>query len=170
MTIQETNNFLKRIKQHYQDFIIDNTKLDEWYKELKDYDYFEVNQKLEEHLRSEQYGRQIPKVAFLTKYLTKLSEKNKNQANSIRVRCNVCGKCMALDEYDKHIERCNSVEYLNQQSLRLYDKEIDKDKYRNLDDETFNKIYDKVLNKILEISMDEREKEMISNYFLGSGY
>lgn len=167
MTIQETNYFLKRIKQHYQEFIIDNTKIDEWYKELKDYDYQEVNNKLEEHLRNEQYGHQIPKVAFLTKYLTKISDKSKNNANNIRVRCHLCGKGMALNEYDKHIARCNSVEYLNLQSQRLYDKEIDKDKYRNMDDETFDKIYDKVLNKILEITNDSEEKQNIMNYFLG---
>ena len=77
MTIKETNDFMERIKQHYQEFVIDDYKIEEWYKELKDYDYQEVNAKLEEHLRNEQYGTSIPKVYFLTKYLTKEKDKNK---------------------------------------------------------------------------------------------
>ena len=169
MTIQETNLFLKRIKQHYQDFIIDNSKVDEWYRELKDYDYVEVNNKLDDHLRNEQYGHQIPKVAFLTKYLTKISEKSKNNANNIRVRCHLCGAGMPLTEYGKHIERCNSVEYLNQQCLRLKDREIDKEKYRSMDYKSFNSIYDKVLEEILKITTDEEERTNITNYFLGTG-
>ena len=64
MSIEETKNFMIRIKQHYQEFVMDNIKLNEWYSELKDYDYFEVNNKFEEHLRNEQYGNQIPKIGF----------------------------------------------------------------------------------------------------------
>ena len=59
MTIQETKQFMTRIKQHYQEFVIDNYKIDEWYKELKSYDYDEVNKKLDEHLRNEQYGQYL---------------------------------------------------------------------------------------------------------------
>lgn len=169
MTIQETKLFMERIKQHYQEFVIDNYKITEWYKELKDYDYNEVNVKLDDHLRNEQFGNQIPKVYFLTKYLTKLSEKGQYDASKIKVRCHLCNAILSFEEYDKHIARCNSVEYLNQQSLRFYDKEIDKAKYRNMEDKDFNGIYDKVLYKILEISENEKEKEMISNYFVGRG-
>lgn len=168
MTIQETKEFMSRIKQHYQEFIIDNYKIDEWYKELKNYDYDEVNKKLDEHLRNEQYGHQMPKVYFLTKYLTKISEKSQYDASKITLKCSLCGKVVTYNDFDKHIERCNSVEYLNLQSQRLYNKEIDKEKYRNMEDNVFNSIYDKLLNKILEITNDNTEKERITNYFLRS--
>ena len=167
MTLTETRNFMERIKLHYQEFMIDNAKVEEWHRELKDYNTYEVNDKFEEHLRNEQYGHQIPKVAFLTKYLIKISEKSKYNPSNLILRCGICGKSVPYNDYDKHITRCNSVEYLNLQSQRLYDKEIDKDKYRNMDDETFDKIYDKVLNKILEITNDSEEKQNIMNYFLG---
>lgn len=167
MTLTETRNFMERIKLHYQEFMIDNAKVEEWHRELKDYNTYEVNDKFEEHLRNEQYGNQIPKIGFLTKYLIKESEKPLNNANVIRVKCSQCGKGIALTEFDKHMERCNSVEYLNLQSQRLFDREIDKEKYRQMDDETFNKIYDKVANEILKISTDEEEKQRIMNYLLG---
>ena len=168
MTVQETNDFLKRIKQHYQDFIIDNSKLDEWYKELKDYSLEDVNKKLDEHLRNEYYGNQIPKVFFLTKHLTK--EKDKGKIDELLVRCTLCGKVIKYVNFDSHMDRCNSVDYLNIQSKRLFGKEIDKDKYRNMPDEDFDKVYNRVLEKILEISKDKDEIERISNYMIGNNY
>lgn len=168
MTLTETKNFMERIKFYYQEFVIDNLKVEEWHRQLKDYNNQEVNEKFEEHLRNENYCSQIPRIGFLIKYLIKEKDKATNNANTIRVRCNLCGKGMALTEYDKHMERCNSVEYLNEQCLRLNDKEIDKKKYRTMDDETFKNIYDKVANKVLEISEDEEEKQRIMNYLLGT--
>lgn len=165
MTRNETKDFMERIKLHYQDFIVDDKKAEEWHKELKDYDYAEVNEKFEQHLRNEQYGHTIPKVAFLTKYLTKLSEKNKNEANNIMVKCNVCGASITLADFEKHTDRCNSVEYLNTQSIRLYQKELDKDYYRQMDDEKFDRIYDNVLKKILEVTNNSIEKYVITKYF-----
>lgn len=169
MTKVDVMNFMNRIKQHYQEFIIDDGKCEEWYKELKDYNTHEVNDKFEEHLKSEQYGNQIPKIGFLTKYLVKEKEKPLNNANTIRVVCNQCRKAISLTEFDKHMERCNSVEYLSQQSQRLYGKEFDKEKLRNMSDEEFDKIYNKVSNDILKVSEDEEEKQRIMNYFLGVG-
>ena len=170
MTIQETNSFLKRIKQHYQDFIIDSTKVEEWYKVLKDYSYEDVNKKLEEHLRSENFGNQIPKVYFLTKYLTKEKDKIKSKADSLLVRCSLCGKVIKYSEYQNHIDRCNSVEYLNLQSKKMFGKEINKDKYREMDDEQFDSIYNRVLEKILQTSNDKEEIERINNYMIGNNY
>ena len=167
MTLTETKNFMERIKFYYQEFVIDNLKVEEWHRQLKDYNNQEINDKFEEHLNNEQYCNLIPRIGFLTKYLIKEKDKIANKSNSIRVKCNLCGKGMFLNEYDKHIERCNSVEYLNLQSLRFTDKELDKEKYRQMSDEEFNKVYDKVLNKILETTTDEEEKQNIMNYFLG---
>lgn len=168
MTRIQVKDFMERIKLHYQEFVIDEKRVEEWYKMLKDYDEIEVNEKLNEHLDNEQYGHLIPKVAFLVKYLTKISDKQKYNTENIKVKCNLCGATTSYSAFEKHLTRCNSVEYLNQQSLRLYEKEIDKEKYRNLDEETFNKIYDKVLMKILEITDNKVEKYMISQYFYGS--
>ena len=170
MTLTETRNFMERIKLHYQEFLIDNAKVEEWHKELKEYNAHEVNEKFEEHLRNEQYGHQIPKVGFLTKYLTKEKDKFKYDTSKIVLRCSQCGKSIPYSNFDKHMERCNSVEYLNEQCLRLNDKEIDKEKYRTMDDETFDAIYKKVANKILEVSEYEEEKQRIMNYLLGVSY
>lgn len=168
MTVQETNDFLKRIKQHYQDFIIDNSKLDEWYKELKDYSLKDVNKKLDEHLRNEYYGNQIPKVFFLTKHLVK--EKDKDKTDNLLVRCSLCGKVIKYLNFQNHMDRCNSVEFINLQSKKLFSKEIDKQRYREMPDEDFDKIYNKLLERILQTSDDKEEIKRINNYMIGNNY
>lgn len=166
MTIKETNDLLKRIKQHYQDFIVDDYKIEEWHKELKEYSYADVNKKLEEHLRSENYGSQIPKVHFLTKHLTK--EKDKGKVEELIVRCSICGKIIKYKDFQEHMDRCNSVEYINLQSKKLFGKEIDKDRYRTMGNEEFDKIYNKLLEKILQTSKNKDEIERIENYMIGN--
>ena len=71
MERKQVVDLLKRIKYNYNEFIVDDYTITEWYKELKDYELEDVMDKLDQHFRSEQYGKQPPKVYFLTKYLTK---------------------------------------------------------------------------------------------------
>lgn len=168
MTVEETTKFMKRIKQHYQDFVIDNYKIEEWYKELKNYAYDDVNNKLEEHLKSQQFGNQIPKVYFLTKHLTK--EKDKGKVEELIVRCSICGKIIKYKDFQEHMDRCNSVEFINLQSKKLFSKEIDKQRYREMPDEDFDKIYNKLLEKILQTSKNKKEIERIENYMIGNNY
>ena len=170
MTVEETTKFMKRIKQHYQDFVIDNYKIEEWYKELKNYTYDDVNKKLEEHLKSQQFGNQIPKVYFLTRYLTPEKEKIKNKASNLWVRCSLCGKVIKYLDFQTHMDRCNSVEFINLQSKKLFSKEIDKQRYREMPDEDFDKIYNKLLERILQTSKNKDEIERIENYMIGNNY
>lgn len=165
MELKDVKVILNRVKVNYPTFTNDAYTQSEWYKELKDYSLDDVMNKLEQHFRSETYGNQIPKVYFLTKYLTKEKDKTKNDINNIKVRCSICGDSVYLTEYDNHYDRCSSVEYLNLQSQRLFDKEIDKEKYKNMDNDDFNKIYDNVLMRVSKISTDNDELTRIKNYF-----
>ena len=38
VTKEQTKNLFRRIKSHYQEFAVDDFKVEEWYKELKEYD------------------------------------------------------------------------------------------------------------------------------------
>lgn len=163
MELKDVKTILTRIKVNYPNFVNDDYTRSEWYRELKDYSLDDVMEKLEQHFRSEQYGNQIPKVYFLTKYLTK--EKEKNIKQDIMVRCQLCGKGVDFDEYDKHYNRCSSIDYLNRQSIKYFDKEIDKEKFYLIDDDTFQEKYDKVLNYVLNHTENEDEIKYISKYF-----
>lgn len=166
MTVKETKELMERIKNHYQEFIIDNYKIQEWHKELQEYSYADVNKKLEEHLRSENYGSQIPKVYFLTKHLTK--EKDKGKVEELIVICSICGKIIKYKNFQEHMDRCNSVEFINLKSKKIFGKEIDKQRYRDMQQEEFDKIYNKLLEKILETSKNSDEIQRIENYMIGN--
>lgn len=160
MTIMEAKDFMKRVKSHYQDFIIDDFKIKEWYSELKKYDYEDVNKKFEEHLRSENYGESIPKLYFLTKYLTKTEDKGK--VKNYVVYCQLCEKQIDLRDYDKHYSRCSAINYIENYMEKFFNKKVkNKDELFLMSDEKFNSMYDKFLNKIVGKKISRVETEII---------
>ena len=147
MEKKQVIEFMDRIKSHYQEFIIDDFKIKEWYDELKDYLYEDVSAKLDEHLRSEQYGNYIPKVYFLTKYLTK--EKDKGIKNECTIACSICGKHILNTEMEEHYDRCISIQYLIKNSEKYFNKKLNREKLEQADDETFKKYYWKFCKELL---------------------
>ena len=165
MEKKQVINFMQRIKSHYQEFIIDDFKIDEWYKELKDYSEEDVNKKLDNHLNSEEYGNQIPKVYFLTKYLTKEQDKNNELVGS--QQCNVCHKFIDIKEFETHFDRCSSVDYLNRRSIDYFKKPIDKEKYMNMEQRLFDEKYNKMCYYIFEHTQNAQEKYCLEHYLMG---
>lgn len=152
MEKKQTIEFMNRIKSHYQEFIIDDFKMKEWHDELKDYSFEDVNKKLDEHLRNEQYGNSIPKVYFLTKYLTK--EKDKLTTHKYKISCSICGKPVGSDEIDKHYDRCRSIDYLMRNSERYFNKKLNREKLELANEETFRNYYWDFCKKLLPMVND----------------
>lgn len=163
MERKEVQSLMRRIKTNYNEFVIDDYSVSEWYKELKDYDLKDVMEKLEQHFRSETYGSQAPKVYFLTKYLTKTQDKNKK--NEYLVRCEICGAVISLNDYDKHRRRCQQLEYLEKKSKELLGKDFNKEKAKVLSEETFNKLYDSLVDKFYDKETG-KEKDYLRNEIL----
>lgn len=164
MNKAEVRNLLKKIQSNYPSFLMSEDKLEEWHKELKDYDCEDVLNRVDEHFRSEKYGRQEPRVYFLTKGLVKT--KNKAKRKGIKIRCNICGEVVLLNDFDKHFDRCSSVKYLNDQNLKYFGKEIDREKYMQMDDNEFSYKYNKFCEYVLENTKSLKEREALENYFL----
>lgn len=163
MTREESKNLMKRIKEHYQEFIVDEGKIDEWHNFLKDYSYHDVSKKLDEHLSSQDFGQYIPKVTFLTKYLTK--EKDKGKIENHDILCYLCNRYIKESEYQKHFLRCSSIDYMNRQRVKYFRKEYDekaKKQLWNMEEEIFRKKYREVLEFVKESTKDEYEKERVS--------
>ena len=163
MTREDTKNFLRRIKQHYQEFSVDDYKISEWHNELKDYSVEDINNKFEEHLKNEQYGNNIPKIWFLTKYLTKEKDKGKNNASDIKTNCQLCGKEIVLSEYSNHYHKCSSVDYIIRQVRKYRNQELPRKDIEELSDEKFDKLYEKAINLAYENGTAE-EKKYIDKY------
>ena len=160
MTILETNEFMKRIKSHYQEFVIDEFKQSEWYKELKKYDYEDVNKKFEEHLKSEIYGEHIPKLYFLTKYL--IPSNKKGEIKEYTVYCQICNRAVDYKEYDLHYGRCSSIAYIKKQMKKLFNKDlVDEEQLYKIPLEDFNKRYDQFLHQIIDKPTSKAEMKII---------
>lgn len=159
MTRDEVKKLMNRIKNNYPTFVYDDYKLTEWCKELKDYDETDVHNKLEEHMRNENFGRQEPKVYFLTKYLQKVGVKDDTQ--DMFVYCSLCRKLIRVKGYRKHYDRCSSIEYISKQVLKYKGQVIDKKKYYAMSDESFEQMYNKFLRDIADMTTDEIEKKRI---------
>lgn len=169
MTKQEVVTFLERIKANYQSFLQTPYVLEEWYDRLKDYDKEDVYKKFEDHLNGE-LSSQIPKAHFITRYLTKSSDKGKE--NNYRVICGNCKKVLLLSEYQKHMERHNSIEYMKIHSDMF--SVFNEEKLLKKSEEDFEKIYDQWVEKLynyLEKKEDKSQSELeeikrIENYVM----
>lgn len=159
MNKKETMEFLKRIKSHYQEFVIDDFKAKEWHSELEKYDAADVNIKFEEHLKSEIYGEQIPKLFFLTKYLIPTSEKGKVIHNI--VSCPSCNKLMLDRDLESHSQRCLESNSIVRDMKKYFGIEVDKNQLMQMHDDDFEKAYQRYLNKMLDSSCPGFQKKII---------
>ena len=171
MKINETNKLMERIKEHYQDFIIDKPKVEEWHNYLKDYSYKDVSNKLDEHLSSEQYGQYIPKVAFLVKYLTK--EEDKGKIEDYKTQCYLCKRYIKNSEYQEHFKRCSSINYMNNQRYKYFGKRFDELTIKQLwkmEEELFRKKYREMLEIVRDNTTDAWEKERVTALLENRGF
>lgn len=159
MTKSEVTHFMEKIKAYYQNFSLEGYVVNEWYDKLKKYDINDVYKKLDEHLSGE-YRNEIPKLHFITKYLQTPTEKIKSEI--IKVRCFKCNEIILLDEYEKHISRHNSIEYIKKNEKRIK-RTFDEDKLFNLTQVEFERLYDKFIEELVENTNDSDEKKRLKN-------
>lgn len=162
MERKQTIEFMERIKQHYQEFIIDEYKLNEWHNILKDYEYEDVNKKLDEHLRSEQNGQYVPKVMFLTKYLTKIGEKQ--TASNFIVTCPLCMKAINYANFTKHYDRCSSTNFLIENSIKYFNKNLNYQKLMEAEEEQFETYYYNFCKELVDKVQNEDLKRGLQSY------
>ncbi len=159
MTTKEVRTFMERVKSHYQEFIIDDFKLSEWYGKLKDYDAADVNKKLDEHLNSEEYGDSIPKIYFMTKYLT--PTKDKGKIRHYTIYCTKCCYEIPDTEFEHHTKRCYEASTIVRDFKRYFNQSLQKEKLMNLNENKFEEIYQKYLDRMLSSDKVETFRKKI---------
>ena len=157
MTRNEVQDFMQRIKSHYQEFLIDEFKFNEWFNELKDYKAEDINKKFEEHLKSETFGNYIPKINFLIKGLRKIGETGYDKSK-IFVRCNRCGQMYSLDKKEEHDKLCIDIDYMNFLLEKYTNKSIDKTKCFEMPRSEFYAKFKKALE--YAISKEQNDEEL----------
>lgn len=161
MTKEQTKNLFRRIKSHYQEFTVDDFKVEEWYKELRDYDYDDVTKRFELHLNSEDYGQVIPKLWFLKKGLITIGEKKESKVFKSQVICQICGEPIPLRGYDIHYSKCSAIDYMQRQIKNIYDKDTPRELLERMTDEEFNIKYNTLLSIVQNKTNDPFQKRLI---------
>lgn len=159
MKKNDVTEILKRISSNYPEFMIDDYKKNEWYKELKDYDADDVMRKVEEHMRSEEYGKFPPKLYFLTKYLQTTAQKN-TRTNYL-LQCRICGEYIPEQIYDEHYQRCIDVDYMVRMKEKYSKTKVAKEtrnKFMNLSQNEFETYYLQFLDNLYKVASDEDKK------------
>lgn len=133
---------MQNIKAHYQNFLVEDYVIEEWYRVLQDYDFDEVMNKFVDHLTGDNY-KDLPQVYQLVRDLQTIEEKSKSNEvnNQIKVCCNLCERWMNMGEYKNHYARCLDIEYLVKQS-----EKVEKPTTRN----ELNKLTQKQIQALIE--------------------
>ena len=161
MEITETQKILRKITTFRQSFLIKKDTVDEWHKILKDYDYKDVDNKLDDYFKESKNFGQYPDPYYLTKYLIKTNEKF--SINNIMVKCSICGKKISQEQLEAHYDKCSSIDYIYRMHQKHYNTNIRKSELWELPDDTFNKMYWAFCNKLYNELPDGLEKKCLEN-------
>ena len=160
MTIQETKDFMDRVKSYYPAFIVDEFNTNEWHSQLKDYEAKDINERFNQHLKSETYGEYVPKINFLTKGLRKIGEKGVDKSK-IFIRCRRCGQNYSLDNTEAHEDLCIDIDYMNFLSEKYLGKPIDKEKCFEMPKEEFYEKFKKALSYSINKEQNSEEVDRL---------
>lgn len=161
MDRKETIKLLDKITTFRQSFLVKKDTVDNWHKVLKDYDYKDVDDKLDDYFRESKNFGQYPDPYYLTKYLTKT--KDKNSKWNMKVQCSICGKLFSQEQLDEHFDRCSSIDYVFRMYRKHYNKKINRNELWELPNETFDKMYWAFCEKLYNELPDGLEKKCLEN-------
>lgn len=151
---------IKKIDRYYKtDYAGDKEIVNDWFKVLKNYELEDISKSLDYYMKN--YTTYPPKVYELTRgYKTindkKILEKGKR-------RCMFCNELIKIDD-DKHEDKCRSIEFIKSAVKRFKNQEIDIKKYRNMEDQEFNKLYYQAIKLVINNSTNDLEVNMWKNY------
>lgn len=159
MTRKETADFMERIRLHYPNrFIVDKIKINTWYNTLQNFSFDELNEKLERHLKNEEFSEKVPSLDFLVRYATPETHVEEDYI----IECQKCGHFFEnRKEYHRHLDRCIKITTMVRDLKNYFELNIDRPKletYNNLQvDELYNRYIDKMLNEAIGLPSERRE-------------
>lgn len=169
MTKKEVGDLINRLKLYRVYYFNQLDKDDflkmknEWYLQLEEYDYEDVESKLNSFLTDERNENKIPNPYMLKSGLYKTKQKFKD--SEVRVRCMFCGKVVEYyNELNKHEDRCRSIKYLKSIYPRYFNRTIDDETTKdlqNMSEYNFRKNYYLILEKVYERMEEGEKKELL---------
>lgn len=165
MTIEETKQIIQKVKNYRPFMQTGNSSREQgefvmaWHDVLEPYDFADVDRKLLEYFKDGDNIGKIPDVFYLVKYLK--THEDKRNAQGIWVRCQLCQEEMSLSAYEKHYERCASVEYICKQSITEFGQRLNRKQMMGLSQEEFDKRYIGFLERLQAKVKDIDEKNRL---------
>lgn len=160
----ETQKILSKIKTFRQAFLIERNTLVEWLNILEPYSYDDVDKKLDDYFREGNNFGQAPDPYILTRNLTKIEDKQKYR--NATIRCQLCNCLVSHSDYDKHYDRCSSVDYIYRMSKKFFNKKLNKSELMHLPNEKFDKAYWTFCDSLYERMPNGLEKHCLENAIL----
>ena len=160
MKLDDTIEILKLIDRCYDtDYTKNKDIIDDWYKVLRNYEFKDISLALENYMK---YNTSFaPKVYDVVRNCQTIE--NKKLLDHAKTRCHLCMKEINLDD-EEHIDRCLGVEFIATVARRFKSQEIDKEKYRNMPREEFNKYHLMAVKLVIEKSNNKLEVAMWKKY------
>lgn len=164
MTVEETTKIVDKVKAFRQSFSIYPNLYREWHNVLQNYEYEDVDKKLDEYLKDGDNFGKYPDAYYLVKYLQTIDDKQRVGTNY--VSCQFCGKNIELALFDEHYDRCSSVDYVCRMSEKHFNKKLSAEKLREMDKKEFEKNYWNFCDKLYDILPDDIHKHTLKNAIL----
>lgn len=161
MNREETMKLLEKIKTFRQSFLIEKDTINNWLNVLQDYDYKDVDEKLDEYFRESKNFGQYPDPYYLTKYLVKSDEKF--SMSNITIKCNLCGETILQEKYQEHYDRCSSIDYVCRMHEKYFDGKLNIDELWQLPKEKFDNMYWKFCEALYNKLPNGLEKKCLEN-------
>ena len=166
MTIEQVIEILKIIDiNYYTGYSSDKEVIEEWFRKLKDYDFKEVKDRLDNYMEKSIDRRYAPKKAFLYVGLNTI-QKKEYLKNKLTL-CNYCNKKINIED-KKHLNRCRDIDYICKNVKKYLNKNISKEKISKLSDEEITDKFNKIAKIVYEKTDNSMEKFALSNYFGGN--
>ena len=160
MNKNEVMDLLELIDRCYgTKYAEDKNIFNDWYKVLKEYELQDMTQSLDTYMK---YNTTYPpKVYDLTRNYQTIE--NKKRLDHAKTRCMFCLKVIDFGD-TKHEDRCRSIEIIRNAVSRFKTQDIDKEKYRRMTDEEFDKYYKLAIKLIIENSNNKNEVNVWKKY------
>lgn len=111
MKKSEVNKLLNKIKGYYNSqFFIDDYVIEAWTESMENYDLEDAEEHLKDYLK--EYPDIAPKPHTFIRGLYTHEEKEMMKNSKYTIACNLCGRWMGLEEYDRHYDKCLDIQYL----------------------------------------------------------
>lgn len=164
MTYEEVVDLLDIISSFYKNFDITEEKIQAWLNVLQEYDKNEVNEVLKSAMAEDRFQNNLPTPYYLVRNLVKKYDKV-NYKEQV-VYCPICRRPLNQPQYEKHFDRCLSVEYILNQCKRFNTEcRYSKKELYEMNETIFEEYYDTILKYVMNHTTDKSEKTRIGFIF-----